>query len=223
MAIKLISFSICPFVQRAVLMLRQKGIDFEVEYIDLRNKPEWFLKISPRGKVPVLQLDDGQVLFESQAICEYLEEVYPEPRLMPNDPVGRARDRAWFAMAGEDVFGPTWQVESAKDEEALKNALEKVRTGFGRVEGALEGRSWLSGDGTSFGMADVGFSSALFRAAYLKAHYDLDILDGLKNVAAWGERLCALDAVKRSVPEVWEADFAKAMAAYGSVLASRAA
>lgn len=53
----LISFPTCPFVQRAVIALNEKGVDFDVIYIDLANKPEWFLEISPLGKVPVLKVE----------------------------------------------------------------------------------------------------------------------------------------------------------------------
>ena len=76
-----------------MIVLRAKEVDFEVTYIDLRNKPDWFLEISPHGKVPVLDVDD-QPLFESNAIAEYLDETV-EPRLHPEDAVKRARNRAW--------------------------------------------------------------------------------------------------------------------------------
>ena len=88
----LISAVTCPWVQRAVIMLRAKGVDFDVTYINLREKPDWFLEISPHGKVPVLKVGD-EVLFESNAIAEYLDEVF-EPRLHPADPVKRAKNRA---------------------------------------------------------------------------------------------------------------------------------
>ncbi len=69
---KLISFKICPYVQRSVITLKEKNVDFDIEYIDLANKPEWFLKISPLGRVPVLQVGE-EVLFESAVINEYLD------------------------------------------------------------------------------------------------------------------------------------------------------
>ena len=80
----LISSLTCPWVQRAVITLRAKGVDFDVTYIDLRKKPDWFLKISPHGKVPVLKVDD-QVLFESNAIAEYLDPPVPRPGTYPRE------------------------------------------------------------------------------------------------------------------------------------------
>ena len=73
--------------------MRAKGVEFEVTYINLREKPDWFLEISPHGKVPVLIVDEVP-LFESNAIAEFLEEV-TEPRLHPSDAVERAKHRAW--------------------------------------------------------------------------------------------------------------------------------
>ena len=82
----LISHKLCPYVQRAVIALTEKGVPFERIDIDLANKPDWFLKISPLGKVPVLLVEtaDGEAaLFESNVICEYIEETHPQPRLLP--------------------------------------------------------------------------------------------------------------------------------------------
>lgn len=73
----LVSSKTCPFVQRAVILLLEKRVEHEVTYIDLASKPQWFLDKSPRGKVPLLMVE-GATLFESQAICEYLDETRGE-------------------------------------------------------------------------------------------------------------------------------------------------
>src|SRR5690606_3067827 len=123
MRIQLISAKTCPFVQRSVILMGEKGAKFEVTYVDLDNKPQWFLEQSPRGKVPVLVVD-GTVLFESQAICEFLDETQGGSRLAPDDPVLRARDRAWFAFAGEELFGPQYRLMLADDKDTY-DALRK--------------------------------------------------------------------------------------------------
>src|SRR3954464_15229728 len=91
---RLCSFKTCPWVQRAAIVLRAKGIEYDIEYIDRDNRPAWFLAVSPHAKVPVLQIDGKEALFESNAIAEYLDEV-AAPRLHPEDPIQRARNRAW--------------------------------------------------------------------------------------------------------------------------------
>ena len=89
-ALKLISHKLCPYVQRAVIALTEKGVPFERIDIDLANKPDWFLKISPLGKVPVLLVEtaDGEAaLFESNVICEYIEDTQGGAKLHPQDPL----------------------------------------------------------------------------------------------------------------------------------------
>src|ERR1700726_89092 len=100
--LKLISHKLCPYVQRAVIALSEKGVPFERIDIDLSNKPDWFLKISPLGKTPVLLVGD-HAIFESAVILEYLEETQIKP-LHPADPLRRAEHRAWIEF-GSAVGG----------------------------------------------------------------------------------------------------------------------
>ena len=95
--IELISFNLCPFVQRSVITLLKKGVDFKITYIDLADKPDWFLKISPLGKVPVLRYGD-EVLFESAVINEFLDEITPGS-LLPSLPLEKAKQRAWVEFS----------------------------------------------------------------------------------------------------------------------------
>ena len=133
---RLISSVTCPWVQRSVILLRAKNVDFDVTYINLLEKPDWFLKISPHGKVPVLLVDD-QPLFESNAISEFLDEMI-EPQLHPEDPIKRARNRAWndfirdFANAinginyakSKEEMEMVWR-RHQRPSPALKERLEK--------------------------------------------------------------------------------------------------
>lgn len=98
-SLELISFKLCPFVQRAVIVLKEKNIDFTLTYIDVYHPPEWFKAISPFGKVPLLKVNDA-VLFESAVIMEYLDEAYP-PQLHPDDLIAKAQQRGWMEMSSE--------------------------------------------------------------------------------------------------------------------------
>ena len=93
--IKIYSFDKCPYAQRSRMALIEKQLAFELIEIDVYNKPDWFLEISPYGKVPVL-VDGGKTIYESAIINEYLEEKYPEIPLMPKDYFERARARIWI-------------------------------------------------------------------------------------------------------------------------------
>src|SRR5919204_2951760 len=137
--LKLISHKLCPYVQRAVIALTEKGVPFERIDIDLANKPDWFLKISPLGKVPVLTVvtESGEVaLFESNVICEYIEETQPGPKLHPADPLTRARHRAWMEF-GSAILSDLWGLETATDAATFETKRQAVAAKFARVEAAL--------------------------------------------------------------------------------------
>jgi glutathione S-transferase len=198
MQLQLVSMALCPYVQRAVILLLEKNAPHEVTYVDLDNKPAWLLDISPRGKVPVL-VAGGTPLFESQAICEYLEETIPDPRMMPTDPVQRARDRAWFGYA-EDLFGAVFSRAYSVEQAAYDKAGEQLLAVLTRLDRELAGRAWLSGDGSTFGMADVAMVPAFTRIAYLDSLGSWGIPASLANVCAWSERMLARPSVKGSMP-----------------------
>ncbi|XP_016149706.1 glutathione S-transferase omega-1-like isoform X1 [Sinocyclocheilus grahami] len=91
--IRLYSMRFCPFAQRARLVLTAKGVKHEIININLKDKPDWFLEKNPSGTVPVLETSSGQVIYESPITCEYLDEAYPEKKLLPSDPLERAQQR----------------------------------------------------------------------------------------------------------------------------------
>jgi glutathione S-transferase len=206
MKLRLISHKQCPFVQRAIIVLLEKNVAHETEYVDLKNKPDWFQKLSPRGKVPLL-VADGVTLFESGAICEFLEETHPEPPLMPKDPIERARDRGWFAFAGDDLYTAIYRAGTDKPDD-LAAALGSLDKSLTRLDDELAGREFLSGDGKRFGMADVFLAPFFVRAqTFANVARTPPIPERLARVRAYGERLLARDTVKRSIPTGFADDY----------------
>src|SRR5712672_1088249 len=135
-ALKLISHKLCPYVQRAVIALAEKGVPFERIDIDLANKPDWFLKISPLGKVPVLlvESEDGEVaLFESNVICEYIEDTQGGAKLHPQDPLQRAQHRAWMEF-GSTILSELWGLETTGDPAVFETKRKTVAAKFAQVE-----------------------------------------------------------------------------------------
>jgi len=100
MKLELISFDLCPFVQRSVITLNYKKIPYKLTFIDLENPPSWFKEISPLGKVPVLKIDEETVLFESAVINEFLDETTGTP-LHSKDPLKKAFERSWIEYGAE--------------------------------------------------------------------------------------------------------------------------
>ena len=129
--LKLISHKLCPYVQRAVIALTEKGVSFERIDIDLANKPDWFLKISPLGKTPVLVVGE-HAIFESAVILEYLEETQTRP-LHPADPIARAEHRAWIEF-GSAVLNDIAGFYTASDEAALKARAAQLSRHHGRSD-----------------------------------------------------------------------------------------
>ena len=121
---QLISFKLCPFVQRSVIVLQEKGVEYDIEYIDINNPPDWFKAISPLGKVPVLRVGET-VVFESAVIMEYLDEVNP-PSLHPAEPLRKAQNRAWIEFASS-LFMSLHGLVSAENEAAYQTAESELR------------------------------------------------------------------------------------------------
>lgn len=94
--LKLCGFAVSNYYNKAKIALLEKGVPFEEEHVMVSQEPA-MLQRSPMGKVPFLDLGDGQTLTESQVILEYLEDAYPEKPLYPRDPLARARNRELIA------------------------------------------------------------------------------------------------------------------------------
>jgi glutathione S-transferase len=218
MTLKLISFDLCPYVQRASIALAEKGVPFERINIDLANKPDWFRKISPLGKVPLLMVDDA-VLFESSVIVEYLDEMV-EPRLHPADPLTRARHRAWMEF-GSSILGNIWTIETTHDEAAYEQAVAQVGEKFARLEGVLGEGPFFSGE--AFSVVDTVFAPVFRYFDGFERRIDLAVFDGKPKLMAWRKALAARKSVKEAVVP----DYAERLLAFvdrhGGVLAARMA
>jgi len=187
---KLISFKICPFVQRAVILLKEKGVDYDIEYIDVYDPPEWFVKLSPTGKVPVLQVGD-EVLFESAVISEYIEEVYP-PALHPADPIQKAKNRAWMEYTSPLYMG-TFNFLMAKTEEDANTAKAEMSKQLAGLDSAKTRQPWFNGD--AFSLIDIAAAPFFVRAAFFKEHCDVDLLEKFPNMQKWSDDILARQSV----------------------------
>jgi glutathione S-transferase len=205
---RLISFKLCPYVQRAAIVLAEKGIAFERVDIDLDNKPDWFLQLSPLGKVPVLVVDtDGrqEVLFESAVIAEYLDETL-SPRLHPADPLERARHRGWIEFASA-TLADLYRFYTG-DRATFEAAARAVDQKLARLEAALGDGPFFAGE--RFGLVDAAFAPIFREFAAFDAFVDHRFLDGRPRLAAWAGAL----AEKPSVIGAVSADFTPALIDY---------
>jgi glutathione S-transferase len=201
----LVSFKTCPWVQRAAIVLREKGVEFEFRHITPDNRPDWFLAISPHKKVPVLRIDDRVSLFESSAIAEYLDETIA-PRLHPSDPVARAINRAWTDYLPTFASQVTGHAYSKTDADYEKS-IAGIDTPFARLEDALQ----KQGSGPFFNGADYSLVDAAY-APFLQRYFFLDRIKTLGKIEAfprlkgWAEAL-----LKRKSTHSFPADEFEAM------------
>ncbi len=191
----LISFRYCPFVQRSLIILHEKGIDFELSYIDLYNKPDWFLKISPLGKVPILQVGEV-VLFESAVISEYLDEVNP-PSLHPADPLLKAQNRAVIEFSSA-ILGTQFMMKGATNKEDFDTHYQKFTEQMRHLQTFLNKGDFINGAKPH--LVDFACVPLLERCFLLEKHLVPTIFDGLDALKAWAQRLLALPSVQKSIP-----------------------
>lgn len=194
--IKLISFKNCPFVQRVMGALVTKNIPFEIEYIELSNKPQWFLDISPNGQVPVLVTEDETVLFESDAIVEYLDDKYPPIEEL--SPEQKALDRAWSYQASKHYM-PQCGTMGSKDKETFETRLANLSKAFAKAEKKLGNTVFFKGDYVS--NVDIAWLPLLHRAAVIKERSCFDMLKGFPKVQKWQTALIKSGLTEKTVPQ----------------------
>lgn len=182
--LELVSHHLCPYVQRAVILLLEKDISHQTTYIDLANKPDWFRQISPLGKVPLLKVN-GEVLFESAIICEYLDETTPGS-LHPLDPLEKAKHRAWIEF-GSSILVAMAGFFNAPTEESFEQKRQELIEKFTWVEQSLKETPYFTG--RSFSLVDAVYAP-IFR--YFDAFdeiADFGIFADTPKVRVWRQAL----------------------------------
>lgn len=195
----LVSFKTCPYVQRSVITLKRKNAPYTIDYIDLRNPPAWFQEKSPLGKVPIVELENGTVLFESAVINEYVDEV-TEGQLMPEDPVLRAQTRAWIQF-GSECLADYFQSATAPDKEGHEKHMAALNDKLGRLEEQVEGPFFL---GDEFSLADAAVAPLLMRLEQWSEKTTFNFA-AFPKLQAWHDALIVLPEVSESMVPEWRA------------------
>jgi glutathione S-transferase len=177
------------------MVLHEKGIDFEVHEVDLSNKSEEFLSVSPYGKVPVLRVN-GTSLYESNIVNEYLDECYDSPKLMLANSEERASVRSWMAFADDYFFPSVYRVrmglQRGYSEDEIQEAMEKLNVSLSHLEHQLEDREYLVGQYT---LADIAHAGNFHRLRELAKGGEVP-LHKYPNVMAWMERVESRESYK---------------------------
>ena len=219
--LKLISHKLCPYVQRAVIALTEKGVPFERLDIDLDNKPDWFLKFSPLGKTPVLLVGDTAI-FESAVILEYLEETQPGP-LHPARSAGARRasrlDRVQLGRARRHL-GP----RGCNRQATFTARAGQLERRLGMLEKRLVGTPWF--DGENFSLVDAVFGPAFRYFDVFDEIGEFGIFANKPKLVQWRKRLGTRPSIRNAVSTDYNAllrAFLKKKGSYLSQLEARKA
>ncbi len=198
MRVKLYNTQRCPYARRTRIALHEKSLEFDTYEVDLENKSEEFLEASPTGKVPVVVVD-GDSIYESNVVNQYLDEVAEGPRLMPEDPKRRAYARIWMAFADTNFFPALFVASVGRSrgfsEERISEAFENLKTALDKLEERLKGRDYLADE---FSLAEIAHAGNFVRLRELEERGEVS-LDEYPNVAAWVERLESRESYKAAV------------------------
>ena len=197
----LISHHLCPYVQRAAIALREKNVPFERRNIDLANKPDWFLKLSPLGKVPGLVIDDDLVLFESTVIAQYVDEI-TGGGLLSSDIFEKYSQLAWLEFASQTIAGIA-RLYNADTRSAVDSARTNLEGKFQRLEENLNAGPWFANE--HFTLVDAAFAPAFRYFDIIQDLTGFEFFAKTQRVARWrnvlSERPSVINAVSEDYPE----------------------
>jgi len=204
MSLVLYGAPLSPFVRKADALLREKGVEFELQSVNIMPMPDWFKEISPARRIPVLRDTsigaDGTLgtIPDSSAICAFLERKFPEPALYPSDPYlhGRAVwieefcDSELAVNVGMGIFRPIqfarFQGKEPDVATAKKTYAERLPRQLDYLEGEIDGRDWLVGDALS--IADLALACQLVQ---------FELVAGAPDAARWPSVAGHLERMKK--------------------------
>ena len=197
---KIISFKICPFVQRVTALLEVKNIAYDIEYISLKDKPQWFLELAPNGQVPILITDSNIALFESDAIMEYIDEIsLPlEPNLTPEK---KAINRAW-SYKGTKQYLAQCSFMRSSDEKTFLDRETKIVQAFVLLQKEMENSFYSVTN--SMSNIDIAWFPLLYRFSVVEKWTKYDILSQYPKMKKWQISLITQNFAKKSVADDFE-------------------
>ncbi|RMF20658.1 MAG: glutathione S-transferase family protein [Deltaproteobacteria bacterium] len=202
MALRLYSTTYCPYAWATRIVLREKGVPFEVVEVDLRNKPADLLRVSPKGQVPVL-VDDELCLSESLVIAEYIEEKFPLPNLLGETPVERARVRSalvdclWVRNQPlAKLAAMLYYLRERSHPQRIERELSRWHRYLDELDSWFSAHEWLVLDRMT--LADIH----LFPMVAVSRALGAAIGPDRRFLAAWYERMASLPSVRQASPEL---------------------
>jgi len=200
---KLYTSPLSPYGHRVEMCLLEKNISFERIYVDLGNKPDWFIQLSPLGKAPILQIEN-QVLFDSIAICEYLEETFKEVALHPVDPIQKAINRGWMDFSN-GLVSSIFQLASTQNIESFEAKILEIKDKINHFENNLSTTKFFNGNNIS--IIDICMLSAIIPLAFIESEFTININDNEGVFFDYCNNLMNIENLNKIIPENYEEIF----------------
>uniref|UniRef100_A0A7S3AAZ4 glutathione dehydrogenase (ascorbate) n=2 Tax=Rhodosorus marinus TaxID=101924 RepID=A0A7S3AAZ4_9RHOD len=188
----------CPFSHKAILMMSAKNVEYDLEMINLTNKPDWYLELNKNGTVPTL-VDGDEVVDDSDGILKYVEEKFPEPPLLVDDPTA--------SEATAPVFGAFAGFVKNKDPEKEEELKATFETALDGLDAHLKKNGpYVAGEAMS--TLDFNLAPKLWHAKHALAHYkEYEFPEKFDSVNNYMDTIFSSDVFKKTLypPEtvVW--------------------
>jgi glutathione S-transferase len=202
---KLLASLASPYTRKVRVVLAEKRIDCEMEMVDVQPIDNPVNRHNPLGKIPTLVLDDGTALYDSRVIVEFLDNVSPISRLIPDDNRERVQVRRWEALADGVVdAGILLRNETLRDNKEQSSAvkakqLARMQRGMAQLAAELNGRSWCHGD--RYSLADIALGCCSGWLDFRKPG-EIDWLAEYPELARHYQKLIERSAFAETVPQL---------------------
>lgn len=189
-----------PYSYRVEMVLIHKNIVHDRHEVNLSNKPDWFLKDSPNGRVPMLYVGD-QVLFESIAICEYLEEVFPQRSISALDPLIKAWHRGWMEFSN-GLMSYVFELMLAERQDQFELCQSQLMLKLANLERSIKSKPYFEGEKVM--LVDFCFASVFKPLITMDHRFGLNLFEVYPNAYAYAESLLVHESVTKAIPENYE-------------------
>ena len=198
--VKLYSARVCPFAQRCRLALAEKGFNYELIDIDLRNKPDWYKKVNPSGFVPALKQGEF-IVTESLVINEFVNDLADTPPLFPKTVQQKALARRFIASTDTSFVPSFYQLLKAQTKKDQAKARNKMLEALRHINEALKTSTGPYLFGGEISLADIAIYPWFERWAVLKHYRGLTVPDTMNTLQEWITTMHKRDSVKSNAEE----------------------
>jgi glutathione S-transferase len=197
--IKLVASNFSPFCQRVEMLLVEKDVPYKKREVDLSNRPDWFKKDAPLGKVPLLYVDD-KILFESIIICEYLDEAFGLGLHNKNLTI-KSLHRGWIEV-GNIILAAIFSMIATKNHDDFNTKKSVLATKLALLEANLKYSPYFDGD--SFLLIDITMAPIFKILVSIDNKFYLEIFDKFPKTASYAENLVTRHSLGQIIPKDYD-------------------